>query len=195
MIEKTARCLEAGVENLCEASFRYEGLGYPAEAGRRLCHLRGEERIPPSRNLRRDLLIDSWESQEAIDAHHHTPMMQKIMELREKYDLHRKVLRFVAEDVPSKLNSICRFSASNPISLTQVDGREMLRCTTDMQISHFSDGDSLGWRFFRKSPSAVPRRWAAEGDYCALLLPDTHQRVWQLSLWGDFYIMGMLSNS
>lgn len=26
MIEKTARCLEAGVENLCEASFRYEGL-------------------------------------------------------------------------------------------------------------------------------------------------------------------------
>ena len=33
-------------------------------------------------------------------------MMQKIMELREKYDLHRKVLRFVAEDVPSKLNSI-----------------------------------------------------------------------------------------
>lgn len=64
-------------------------------------------------------------------------MMQKIMELREKFDLHRKVLRFVAEDVPSKLNSICRFSASSPISLTQVDGREMLRCTTDMQISHF----------------------------------------------------------
>ena len=28
------------------------------------------------------LLIDSWENQEAIDAHHHTPMMQKIMELR-----------------------------------------------------------------------------------------------------------------
>ena len=26
MMEKTARCLEAGVENLCEASFRYEGL-------------------------------------------------------------------------------------------------------------------------------------------------------------------------
>ena len=46
------------------------------------------------------LLIDSWENQEAIDAHHHTPMMQKIMELREKYDLHMKVLRFVTEDVP-----------------------------------------------------------------------------------------------
>lgn len=44
------------------------------------------------------LLIDSWENQEAIDAHHHTPMMQKIMELREKFDLHMRVLRFVAED-------------------------------------------------------------------------------------------------
>ena len=28
-------------------------------------------------------------------------LLQKIMELREKFDLHRKVLRFVAEDVPS----------------------------------------------------------------------------------------------
>lgn len=27
-------------------------------------------------------------------------MMQKIMELRERFDLHRKILRFVAEDVP-----------------------------------------------------------------------------------------------
>lgn len=46
------------------------------------------------------LLIDSWENQAAIDAHHHTPMMRKIMELREKYDLHMKVCRFAAEDVP-----------------------------------------------------------------------------------------------
>lgn len=46
------------------------------------------------------LLIDSWESQAAIDAHHHTPMMQKIMELREKYDLHMRVSRFVADDAP-----------------------------------------------------------------------------------------------
>lgn len=46
-------------------------------------------------------LIDSWENQEAIDAHHHTSMMQKIMELREKYDLHMKVKRFVTDDVPS----------------------------------------------------------------------------------------------
>ena len=46
------------------------------------------------------LLIDSWADQKALDAHHHTPMMQTIMALREKYDLHMKVLRFVTEEVP-----------------------------------------------------------------------------------------------
>lgn len=46
------------------------------------------------------LLIDSWENQEALDAHHHTPMMQKIAELREKYDLHMKVVRLIPENVP-----------------------------------------------------------------------------------------------
>ena len=40
------------------------------------------------------LLIDSWENQEAIDKHHATPMMQKIIELRNKYDLHMKVERY-----------------------------------------------------------------------------------------------------
>ena len=44
------------------------------------------------------LLIDSWESQEAIDVHHASSMMQKIMELREKYDLHMTVERFVSDD-------------------------------------------------------------------------------------------------
>ena len=34
------------------------------------------------------LLIDSWASQKAIDAHHATPMMETIAALREKYDLH-----------------------------------------------------------------------------------------------------------
>lgn len=47
------------------------------------------------------LLIDSWENQEAIDRHHHTPMMAKIMELREKYDLHTQAERFVpAPEMP-----------------------------------------------------------------------------------------------
>ena len=44
------------------------------------------------------LLIDSWENQEAIDVHHASHMMQKIMELREKYDLHMTVERFVSDD-------------------------------------------------------------------------------------------------
>lgn len=46
------------------------------------------------------LLIDAWESQESIDIHHASPMMQTIMDLREKYDLHMKVERYVSEDMP-----------------------------------------------------------------------------------------------
>ena len=40
------------------------------------------------------LLIDSWTDQEAIDAHHASPMMTQIAALREKYDLHMTVERF-----------------------------------------------------------------------------------------------------
>ena len=47
------------------------------------------------------LLIDSWESQEAIDVHHASSMMQTIAKLREKYDLHMKVERYVSDDMPS----------------------------------------------------------------------------------------------
>ena len=54
------------------------------------------------------LLIDSWENQEAIDVHHRTPMMQKIIELRDKYDLHMKVFRFVSDDVPQADSSFIR---------------------------------------------------------------------------------------
>ena len=44
------------------------------------------------------LLIDSWENQEAIDAHHGTPMMDTIFKLREKYNLHMKVERYISDD-------------------------------------------------------------------------------------------------
>ena len=49
------------------------------------------------------LLIDSWTDQRAIDIHHNSPMMKKIIELREKYDLHMRVERFdnSEADVPS----------------------------------------------------------------------------------------------
>lgn len=44
------------------------------------------------------LLIDSWENQQSIDVHHASPMMKKIIELREKYDLHMKVERYVSDE-------------------------------------------------------------------------------------------------
>jgi quinol monooxygenase YgiN len=45
------------------------------------------------------LLIDSWTDQAAIDAHHASPMMTRLAALREKYDLHMTVERFVSEDL------------------------------------------------------------------------------------------------
>lgn len=47
------------------------------------------------------LLIDSWASQEALDNLHGSPMMKTIMDLRNKYDLHMKVERYVSdEEIP-----------------------------------------------------------------------------------------------
>ena len=45
------------------------------------------------------LLVDSWENQEAIDSHHASPMMAVLAALREKYDLHMHVERYVSEDL------------------------------------------------------------------------------------------------
>ena len=45
------------------------------------------------------LLIDSWRDQAAIDAHHASPMMAQLAALREKYDLHMTVERFVSEEL------------------------------------------------------------------------------------------------
>ena len=44
------------------------------------------------------LLIDAWESQEAIDVHHASPMMGEIARLREKYDLHMKAERYITDE-------------------------------------------------------------------------------------------------
>ena len=54
----------------------------------------------PKNDPKTVLLIDSWESQEAIDKHHATPMMNKITELRNKYDLHMRVERFIEDKEP-----------------------------------------------------------------------------------------------
>ena len=45
------------------------------------------------------LLIDCWKDQEAIDRHHASPMMERIAELRVKYDLHMRVERYVSDEV------------------------------------------------------------------------------------------------
>lgn len=44
------------------------------------------------------LLIDSWKDQHSLDTHHSSPMMAEIMKLREKYDLHMRVERYVSDD-------------------------------------------------------------------------------------------------
>ena len=45
------------------------------------------------------LLIDSWSDQQAIDQHHASPMMEKIIRLREKYSLHMRVERYVSDEM------------------------------------------------------------------------------------------------
>lgn len=52
----------------------------------------------PLENPETVLLIDSWQDQAALDAHHTSPMMGEIAALREKYDLTMKVERFLADD-------------------------------------------------------------------------------------------------
>lgn len=44
------------------------------------------------------LLIDCWKDQQALDIHHASPMMERIAELRAKYDLHMKVERYLSDD-------------------------------------------------------------------------------------------------
>lgn len=51
----------------------------------------------PKDNAETVLLIDSWKNQEAIDKHHASPMMDKITELRNKYDSHMRVERYIED--------------------------------------------------------------------------------------------------
>ncbi len=44
------------------------------------------------------LLIDRWESEEALDEHHKSPMMKEIADLRDKYNLHMRVEQFVEKN-------------------------------------------------------------------------------------------------
>lgn len=44
------------------------------------------------------LLIDSWENQEALDIHHASTMMKDLACLREKFDLHMRVEKYLLDD-------------------------------------------------------------------------------------------------
>ena len=59
---------------------------------------REEGNFIPMQDEKTVLLIDSWESQQALDVHHASPMMQTIAALRDKYDLHMRVERYVSDD-------------------------------------------------------------------------------------------------
>ena len=54
------------------------------------------------------LLIDSWENQKAIDIHHASSMMETIAKLRDKYDLHMNVERYISEDISDYDDSFIR---------------------------------------------------------------------------------------
>ena len=72
-----------------------ESSGTAAAIRAEQCNIRYEYFFPMN-DPETVLLIDAWDSQAAIDAHHASPMMATIKELREKYDLHMTVERFVS---------------------------------------------------------------------------------------------------
>lgn len=54
------------------------------------------------------LLIDSWTDQVAIDTHHASHMMATIAALREKYDLHMTVERYISAEKPESEDRFIR---------------------------------------------------------------------------------------
>ena len=57
------------------------------------------------------LLVDVWESQEALDRHHLSPVMSKILSLREKYNLTMTVQRFTDNfPIPDKDKQYIKYS-------------------------------------------------------------------------------------
>ncbi len=68
------------------------------------------EYFVPMDDCKTILLIDSWKNQESLDKHHALPMMQKIIELREKYNLTMKVERYITDEsgIPEKDKAFIR---------------------------------------------------------------------------------------
>ena len=68
------------------------------------------EYFSPMEDQETVLLVDGWRDQQAIDAHHVSPVMGKIAALREKYDLHMRVERYVPDEtaIPAKDRAFIR---------------------------------------------------------------------------------------
>lgn len=81
-------------ETICKGNDGKRNSGRDQERRGELCY----EYFLPLEEEETVLLIDSWENQKAIDLHHASPMMNTIMKLREKYDLHMRVERYVSDD-------------------------------------------------------------------------------------------------
>ncbi len=67
------------------------------------------------------LLIDSWASQKALDAHHQTPMMGTIAALREKYNLSMKAERYYRADEDLTANDAKYIRTTNETMIQTVD--------------------------------------------------------------------------
>lgn len=59
------------------------------------------------------LLIDSWKDQESLDKHHKSETMNKIIELRNKYDLHMSVEKYILAESNNKNDKYIRKQVKN----------------------------------------------------------------------------------
>lgn len=68
------------------------------------------------------LLIDSWINQQALDKHHHSPMIKKIIELREKYKLRMNVERYISDaaGIPEKDKAFITVQFSHYLSFKNI---------------------------------------------------------------------------
>ena len=48
------------------------------------------------------MLIDKWKDQKSLDIHHDSPLMSEIVMLRDKYDLHMRVEKFITSENTKK---------------------------------------------------------------------------------------------
>lgn len=54
------------------------------------------------------MLIDKWKDQKSLDKHHASSMMDEIIKLREKYDLHMQVEQFTSMEIANDNQSFIR---------------------------------------------------------------------------------------